>query len=72
MNKMGIRSRLMIMVTTTVAVVVLLLSIVACYVAVTNHNDQKKQTVFVSLDSCKNIMEAWLGEKMAICDVMAM
>ncbi|MCH5348151.1 MAG: methyl-accepting chemotaxis protein [Oscillospiraceae bacterium] len=71
MNKYGIRKRLMITVTATAAFVIMLVSIVACIVAVVNHQEQKHEAVYAKLDACKNLMEAWLGEKEAICQVMA-
>ena len=72
MNKMGIRKRLMITVTATAAFVIMLMAIVACIVSIVTHKDQKHDTVYVSLDSSANLMEAWFGEKTTLSEFMAM
>lgn len=70
MNKPGIRKRLTLAITITAAFVVTIVSVVACIIAVTNHQDQKKQAVAARLENCKNLMRSWLNEKTALSNFM--
>lgn len=72
MNKSGVRKRLTLTITLTAAFVVMIVSVIACIIAVTNHQEQKKQAVAASLDSCKNLMDSWFNEKIALLEFMAM